>query len=229
MMGELQDWDFLQLLPDKIGNFELEKPFEKRELEVVVARYKNRDNCALEICYTQETGDFVVTKNVGLFRFRDDRYYCRDKEKFVTGFLPNLAREVGEISWDVIHAYPCTADFLGFDKWQEWKKLPQKYGDFQLCITPDNPLKYLNGSWVLLAYEDRSKGHQLAVFYNEYRNEIFGELKRHWVYQYTNKFDVAFDEEKYFGKTDMFLRDAMEKIQKFLFVTLDELIMPEHK
>jgi len=223
MMEELQNWDFLQLLPEKIGNFELEKPFERLELEVVVARYKGPEDCALEICYTQETGDFVVTKNVGLFRFRDDRFYCCDKDKFVSRFLPNLTSEIGEIDKGMIHEYPCTAHFLEFDKWRDWEKLPRQHGDFKVYITPDNPLKYLNGSWVLFAYEDRLHKHQLAVFYNEYRNEVFAELKRAGVYEYTKKFDVVFDEVKYFGKIPTFLKDVMKKMEDNLLSTLDEL------
>lgn len=223
MMDELRNWDFLQLLPDKIGEFNLSKPFEKIELEVVIARYEGFNDCALEICYTQETGDFVVTKNVGLFRFRDDRYYSRDREDFVTRFLPNLAGEIGEISNGIAHKYPCTAKFLELDKWKDWQKLPRQHGNFQLYITPDNPLRYLNGSWVLFAYEDKVNKHQLAVFYNEYRNEIFAELKRGGIYEYTNKFDVGFDEGKYLDKKKLFLKDVMKKMENNLLGTLDEL------
>lgn len=223
MLEELQNWELLRLLPEKIGEFQLEKPFEKKDLEVIIIRYKGPDDYALEICYTQETGDFIVVKNVGLFRFRDDRYYCCDKEEFAARLLPNLAGVIGELSGTATYRYPFTAKFLEFDKWRDWEKLPKQHGNFQLYITPDNPLRYLNGSWVLFAYEDRVNKHQLAIFYNEYRNEIFAELKRGGIYEYTDKFDVVYDESKYHQKTKMFLQQVTDKIETNLASTLDGL------
>ena len=72
---QLKDWDFLNNLPQQVLDFQLKKVFSQDGAEYTFVRYENADSCALDVVYTEETGDFVVVKNVGLFRFRDDRLY----------------------------------------------------------------------------------------------------------------------------------------------------------
>lgn len=220
---QLKDWDFLNNFPQQVLDFQLKKVFSQDGAEYTFVRYENADSCALDVVYTEETGDFVVVKNVGLFRFRDDRFYSRDAKSFATMVAPELEKIIRQISRSCNAGYPSTAADLGFAKWDIVQKLPQEINGYKLFITPAAPLQFLNGSYVLIAYENADKGNQLAIFYNEYRNEVFGELKKERVFQFTRNFDVAFDEERHGAKKDLFLQEAEEKILQNLEPTIIEL------
>lgn len=52
-----------------------------------------------------------------------------------------------------VHALPYEAKALHFEQWDYWRSLPARVGDYELYITPDNPLPYINGSfifWIIL-------------------------------------------------------------------------------
>ena len=217
-----KDWELLAELPKKVGKFELTEPMELSGLELVFVRYTNGEKRSVEFIYTEETGDFVVVKSVGLFRFRDDRYYFRDDAKFAAEVQAHLPEIVADLDGQG-QRYPAAVFGLDFQQWQDWQGLPRNIDDFELVITPDKPLKYINGSWVLFAYEDQKQGHQLAVFYNEFRNEVFGELKRGGVFEATGDFSLSFDEDGYQHKPEQFLRDVTKLIAKNLTGTLKKL------
>lgn len=218
-----KDWDFLKNLPSKIADFTLTKPLTEAGLELIFARYTKGNNYSVELIYTEETGDFVVVKNAGLFRFRDDRYYFRNGEQFAKEVGLHLEMILNELGGQE-RRLPASVFGLDFANWQDWTGLPKQVGDFQLVITPARPLRYINGSWVLFAYEDEEHGHQLAIFYNEFRNEVFGELKRRGVFEAINDFSLSFDEKGYQHKAECFLPDVTTLIVKNLEVALKKLI-----
>lgn len=218
-----KDWDFLKNLPSKIADFTLTKPLEERELELIFARYTNGKDCSVELIYTEETGDFILVKNAGLFRFRDDRYYFRDGEQFAKEVSTHLEIILNELGGQD-KKYPATVFGLDFANWQDWNSLPERVDNFRLVITPDRPLRYINGSWVLFAYEAAEQGHQLAIFYNEFRNEVFGELKRHGVFEATGDFSLSFDEGGYQHKPEQFLPNVTALIAKNLEAVLKNII-----
>ncbi len=209
---KLKDWDFLKNLPEQVLDFHLQTVGKKDGLEYIFVRYANNDRCSLELAYTEETGDFVVVKNVGFFRFRDDRFYNRDCEKFAVKVLPALEKIILEISRGHNGGYPSVAEGLGFETWKISKQLPKEINGYKLYITPETPLRFLNGSYVIVCYEEIEKQNQLAIFYNEYRNEIFGEFKRAGIFEFTRDFDVTFSEEKHGTKKELFLQEAQAKI-----------------
>lgn len=220
---QLKDWDFLNNLPQQVLDFQLKKVFSQDGVEYTFVRYENADRCALDVAYTEETGDFIIVKNVGLFRFRDDRFYSRDANSFATMVLPELEKIIAQISRERNTGYPAMAADLGFEKWDIAQRLPQEINGYKLFITPAAPLQFLNGSYVLIAYEKESEGNQLAIFYNEYRNEVFGESKKERVFQFTRNFDVVFNEEKHAAKKNLFLQEVEEKILQNLEPTIMEL------
>ncbi|MBR4846609.1 MAG: hypothetical protein IKV08_00155, partial [Phascolarctobacterium sp.] len=124
------------------------------------------------------TFDYVIVKNLGLHTFRDDRFFTRDKDKFaevVLNKLPSLLQEMGKSK---VKQMGYESEVMRFNEWDDWKTLPKQIGNFELYITPDNPLEYINGSWVILDYSDFVNGNQLMFLYNSFRNELFAEMKK---------------------------------------------------
>ncbi len=188
----LAEWDFLTKLPQSVGSFHLEKGTGIDGQILNIAAYVNEPlHCRLDIIYTAETFDYVTVKTVGMHIFRDERYFARDREKFARMLLQDLERILSDLDRAQPHAMDWEARELGFEAWDYWRQLPKQVGDFELYITPDNPLPYLNGSFIFLDYSDFAHGDQLYLMYNIFRNEIFAEMKKRYFPITTDLFDVV--------------------------------------
>lgn len=218
--ASLAGWDFLQRLPREIGSFKLLPGTGVKGQILNIAAYANEaGRTRLDLTYTGETFDYVPVKNVGLHTFRDERYFCRGREHFAAQMLEHLPGILMGIDRTRPHKLPFEARALGFDKWQYWRGLPQKTGGYQLFITPDNPLAYINGSYIFLDYTDFERGNQVYFSYNVFRNELFAEKKKGWLPLTTDVFDVT---DKSTG--DRFKLDRLaELMDEHLEKTLEEL------
>ena len=112
----------------------------------------------------------------------------------------------------------CEARALAFEKWDFWRSLPKQVGDFELFITPDNPLLYLNGSYIFLDYSDFKHGNQIYFAYNIFRNELFAEKKHEYFPLTTNVVDVPG-----FVKDDRKLATLSELLETHLEKTMLDL------
>ena len=148
----LKDWALLKQLPQNLEGFNLvEGSGIKGQILNIAAYVNDEKHCRLDITYTTETFDYVPVKTIGLHTFRDERYFCRDREKF------------GEMLQQHLQ---------------------------QILVTPEHPLEYLNGSTIFLDYTDFENGNQIYFSYNAFRNDVFAEMKQHYLPLTTNLYDV---------------------------------------
>ena len=189
--AELQEWEFLQQLPKELEGFTLREGTGIKGNILNIASYVDEANHAcVDLIYTGETFDYVVVKNLGLHTFRDDRFFTRDKDKFaevVLNKLPFLLQDMGK---GKAKGMGYESEVMGFKEWSYWKSLPKQIGNFELYITPDCPLEYINGSWIILDYSDFANGNQLMFLYNSFRNELFAEMKKGYLPLTTEEFNA---------------------------------------
>lgn len=188
----IKDWDLLQKLPPAVAGFKLVPGTGVTGQILNIAAYVSEAmHCRLDITYTSETFDYVPVKTVGLHSFRDVRYFCRDREHFAQLLLKRLPTLIKDIDRQKPHKLGFEARGLHFENWDYWRSLPQKIGSYDLYITPDNPLEYINGSFIFLDYSDFQHGNQIYFAYNIFRNELFAEMRKQWLPLTTDAFDVA--------------------------------------
>ena len=189
--AELQEWEFLQQLPKELEGFTLREGTGIKGNILNIASYVDEANHAcVDLIYTGETFDYVIVKNLGLHTFRDDRFFTRDKDKFaevVMSILPSLLQDLGK---GKVKDMGYESEVMGFKEWNYWKSLPKQIGNFELYITPDCPLEYINGSWIILDYSDFANGNQLMFLYNSFRNELFAEMKKGYLPLTTEEFNA---------------------------------------
>ena len=177
--AELQEWEFLKQLPKELEGFTLREGTGIKGNILNIASYVDEANHAcVDLIYTGETFDYVIVKNLGLHTFRDDRFFTREKYKFAEVVLNKLSSLLQEMGKSKVKHMGYESEVMGFNEWDDWKTLPKQIGNFELYITPDNPLEYINGSWVILDYSDFANGNQLMFLYNSFRNELFAEMKK---------------------------------------------------
>lgn len=189
--ASLKEWDLLAQLPKAIGEFKL-VPGTGIDGQIlnIAAYVHEQSHCRLDITYTSETFDYVPVKTVGMHSFRDVRYFCRDKDKFAQMMLVNLPDILADIDRRTPHKIDYEARALHFETWDYWRSLPSKIDDYELYITPENPLPYINGSFIFLDYTDFTHGNQLYFLYNIFRDELFAEMKQNYLPLTTEAFDV---------------------------------------
>ena len=105
---------------------------------------------SLDLIYTSETFDYVPVKTIGMHTFRDIRYFCRDRDKFAKMMHEKLPELLADVNREKKHQMGTLIEEAGLLNWAYTGKLPQKIGAFELYITPDNPIDYINGSTLLL-------------------------------------------------------------------------------
>lgn len=173
----LNEWDFLQKLPEEIDGFK-KVPGTGIEGQIlhIVSYVNEAEHRSVDLTYTAETFDYVPVKTIGLHVFRDERYFCRDQQRFGEMMLEHLPDLLKEISSSHKMKYSYAAKDVQFEKWDFWKTLPKRIGDFELYITPDNPVNYINGSCIFLDYSDFEHKSQLYFLFNNFRIEVFGEM-----------------------------------------------------
>ncbi len=217
----LKKWDLLANLPAEINGFKLVAGTGIKGQILNIAAYVNDAvHCRLDITYTSETFDYVPVKTVGLHNFRDERYFCRERDKFADMLLEHLPDILRDMDRQQLHTMDFEAAGLNFPQWDYWRSLPKQIGNYELFITPDNPLAYINGSFIFLDYTDFKNGNQIYFSYNIFRNEIFAEKKQGYLPLTTDIFDVpasVCDDRKLALLADLMqlhLRPVMAELEK---------------
>lgn len=189
--ASLPEWDFLKQLPESVGCF-VKVPGRGIEGQIlsILSYVDEEHHRRLDLIYTKETFDYIPVKMVGLHMYRDERFFCRDKDRFAQLITDNLSMLLEEISHDRVGSYSYEARRLKIGSWDFWKKLPKKIGPFELFITPDKPVQYINGSIIFLDYSDFEHQSQLYFMFNSFRIEVFGEMLQRNVPVTTNAFTL---------------------------------------
>lgn len=188
---ELKEWELLKQLPSELAGFTLAQGTGIDGQILNIAAYVNETmHCRVDLTYTSETFDYVPVKTVGLHTFRDERFFCREREHFGEVMLEQLPQIIKSVDRNTPHKMPFESAALGFDQWAYWRRLPAQLEGYELYITPDNPLPYINGSYIFLDYTDFAAGNQIYFSYNIFRNELFAEMRRHHLPLTTERFDV---------------------------------------
>ena len=188
--AQLGEWEFLKELPQEIDGFKLTMGQGIDGQILTIASYSNEAmHSKLDLIYTSETFDYVPVKTIGMHTFRDIRYFCRDRDKFAKMMHEKLPELLADVNREKKHQMGTLIEEAGLLNWAYTGKLPQKIGAFELYITPDNPIDYINGSTLFIDYSDFEHGNQLVFFYNSFRDEFFAETKKRFMTGITHEFD----------------------------------------
>lgn len=188
---KLQDWDFLAQLPISINGFNFVKGTGITGRVVNIAAYVNESiHSCVDLIYMAETADYVPVKTIGLHNFCDERFFCRDREKFVKMMFQYLPDIIGDADRSRNHPLCYEMSNIDFAGWKYWTKLPKRIEGYELFLTPDNPVRYINGSILFLDYTDFNRCNQVVFMYNTFREELFAELKKKYIPLTTERLDA---------------------------------------
>ncbi len=178
VIAEVEAWDLLAKLPKNFANFTLQIQLEKRDTQYLIFSYHNKEmHRSFSVLYDQATKEYFARTVIGLMEYFDVNFIVGDIQTLdrllvqrLEGALTNLSSFNKE-----------NLDSIIIDKkvidWPYGKELPQNVMGFELFIKPAEPVKIINGSYIILDYSNFNAESNLAIYYNMFRDEFFGETR----------------------------------------------------
>jgi hypothetical protein len=215
---EVQDWDLIRDLPDKMGAF-TKKITNYIEGQVLyICRYESEPlRASIDITYTAETFDYILVRTMGMNSYRDIRLIYKERDVFAEKarhYIPEILKSMEDPAsvnlGEMVEA-------KGLKDWEYGKNLPKKIGPFELYISPDKAIEHINGSIIMIDYTDFTRKDQLIIMYNRLRNEFFGEMKINSVFHASMDFD---------SKT---LQELEKRLDEHLESTLKQITEADHE
>ncbi|MGI6093138.1 MAG: hypothetical protein ACOYD5_09200 [Negativicutes bacterium] len=178
IIEELAAWTFIDELKHELYGFILEKQFEETDNKYLIFRYHNEENKRnFSVLYDGATKEFIARVIIGLTEFCDIRFIVSSRDVLEKVLKEKLESTLKDLAYFNINNIDCIVREKKIIEWPFAQQLPDKIGKFTLFIAPNEPVKVINGSYILVDYCDFVSESNLIIYYNIFRDEFFGEVK----------------------------------------------------
>lgn len=210
IIEQIDVWAYLETLPQIFHDFTLRMEKTRNETQYVIFSYTNTARLKkLTVLYDSATKEYLVRINIGLIEYFDINFIAPDLK---------LLQELLEMRLDAtLHSMAFfdpkqLGSVFHSKKIMEWTFCPPKQlAGFELFIKPQEALKVINGSYVIINYIDLAEKTQLLIYYNIFRDDFYAET----VFRETPAMITLFD-----AKT---LPELEEKLKENLENVLNDL------
>ena len=127
--------------------------------------------------YHQETDEYKVRVWRGLTEFCLMDFFAADYGNFVAKLRAGLVQAITDLVVYNPHKMSYVTSSLKITDWDYQALLPEELEGFRMFITPKEPFRVLNGSYIVVDYSDFQLKSNFIIYYNEFRCEFFGEAK----------------------------------------------------
>jgi len=131
----------------------------------------------ITVYYHEETKEYKVRVLIGLTEFCNIEYISPTRaslEKILLERFETTLQTLAKFNAATISCIVLEKKIL---EWDYVAKLPETIEGFKLFIKPDQPVKTINGSYILFDYCDFATDSNFIIYYNVFRDEFFGEAK----------------------------------------------------
>lgn len=178
IIEQVQAWNMLGKLPKEFVGFTLTLELEKRDTQYCIFTYKNEErHRSFSVLYDHATREYFARTVIGLMEYYDVNFIVGDIERLESLLVERLKAVLTSLDSFTRE----NLDSILLDKkvieWPYNKELPQNLFGFELFIRPDEPIKIINGSYIILDYSDFKTESNLVIYYNIFRDEFFGETR----------------------------------------------------
>lgn len=213
----------MTVLPLSVGDFQLSEEYRMIEqngtpVEYRLFTYENKDNgWTVRAIFNPESEEYAVRVDIGMLEYA--------LIEFITGSFDSFRQMVEERLARIIRdAYvDRKANFgvilykkkLPDVSWDEF--LPESYGGFRRLIKPDEAVRIINGSYMILSYYDKASRSGLSLMYNVLRDDFFAERRVQNLPNLVHDFDTST------------LRELEAALRKRLLPVLDDIGLDRDK
>lgn len=210
IIEQVNAWPFLESLPAECAGFALDKELVVSGTQYLIFSYrKPQDYRCFSVIYDHATKDFMGRITAGLTEYFDVTFICTDLASLEKVLTERMTRTLERLAGD--EAYESIFQAKKILEWEYSTELPQEQEGFTLFISPERPIRTINGSYIILDYSDFREESNLILYYNVYRDEFFGEVRFKRTPEMTSQFDARE------------LPDLAEKVSANLQRTLEDL------
>ncbi len=153
----------------------------------------------------------MVRVIIGLIEYNDVGYIVTDLAAFEKLLQERMEETLHELAVYESHHMESVLLQTGVTEWPYGLSLPARIGRFELFISPDQPVKMINGSYIVIDYSCFEEESNLLIYYNIYRDEYFGEIR----FYRTPEMAFDFDAET--------LKQLQENLELHLQSTLENI------
>lgn len=187
--AEAEAANFFDELPAELLGFTLKKIFADDGDKFIYFTYENfQTHRGLTAYFHDETKEYKVRVKIGLNEFCLTKFFTEDFNQFGEKIFSELENALKSFSENPNEKNPLIKE-KNFADWQYGKNLPKNIADFELFITPENPVELTNGDYIIINYSDFSAQSDFNLTYNIYSENFSAELKINRVSQVSYLFD----------------------------------------
>ena len=177
-------------LPPEIGNFKLkvtgpdeivkaQETLAAGEAVLTLPLFNYENDLGWKWCalYDKEVEDYTVHVVMPLFTFVDISFVRQEFEPFWQGLQERCVQGLSKLLINSAENFTYTYMRKGLQNWDYESVMPAELEGFVRDITPKNAVRMINGSYIIGEYRKMDECTGLLLYYNEYRDEFFAELR----------------------------------------------------
>ena len=178
LAAEFEAANFFAQIPSEVDGYTLKKIFDDDGDKFFYFAYENETtHRSLKTYFHAETKEYKVLVTIGLAEFCLTEFFTEDFETFTKTFAAELNTTIKNLSAQINPDEDYLIADKNFSSWSYGKNLPQNLEGFELFISPKNPVKVTNGSYIIINYSDFENVGDLNIFYNVYSDTFSGEAQ----------------------------------------------------
>lgn len=175
---ETKDWQYPSALPKEWFGYTLIIENKENEDMFDLFTYENKAARRSATAYFhEETMEYKFRVQIGLTGFCQIQYINAK----LSGFEDCLQKYLEQSIHDLAEYNPDSLSYImkeqKITEWDYKPFLPEKLEGYELYITPDKPVRVLNGSYIVFDYSDFDLHSNFIIYYNEFRSEYYGEAR----------------------------------------------------
>lgn len=192
LIEQFKQWSYLETLSPELHGFQLTVEHQQAGTQYHLFSYYNKglDKFFL-VLYDKATKEYIARWRNGLIEFCDVNFIAPDLDTLEKLLKARLEPVLHCMS--VFNPAALGSVFLGKKilEWSYAERLAVSIHGFSLVINPTQPLKGINGSYIIIDYSDFLERTNLLIYYNIYRDVFYGEIIFRDTPQMTTLFDAA--------------------------------------
>ena len=212
--GEIAEWEYMKKLPKEWFGFSYHSILQSHEDFFDVFSYVNEKlHRSAIFYYHSETHEYKLRVQIGLTEFCRIEYIAPNlkvMERLFSEQFETMLHNMAEFNMDTISIIVKEKNILA---WDYSSRLPDVLEGFELFIRPSQPVRVLNGSYIVFDYSDFAIDSNFIIYYNVFRDEFFGEARINNIPEMNYTFDSS-DIAELEEKLDEFLLPRLREIRE---------------
>lgn len=185
VIERVKQWNIASVLPLQVGDFKLSTEFrmvqEKGEdVEYIIFTYRHeKKGWTVQATINVGTGEYFIRTDIGMLNFALIEFITEDFDAFSRMVEERLPKVIGDYYDEPSRNFSVIIQNKGIPN-VEWDSfLPERYKRFKRLIKPNEAVKIINGSYMILSYYDSETRSGLSLMFNVLRDDFFAERRIH--------------------------------------------------